>query len=223
MTGKLPRPGLAMALLALWAGAVGAAAQDASDDPQPPVDKTIAASTRLVTLIGTDYPLGRTCEALAAPSIAAPTLGRLAAGTTVHVVGVTEGWNWYQIELADKRLAYVETAAIPAAGPGIDGAPSAPGSVRTVAAPSADDGPALDLPPVTAFAAAHGVLGVVNPTAVYLAPDRRAPKAYPVGVGTEVEIIAKSGDGAWAWVTTADGAAAYIPMSDLAPPQNMAR
>jgi hypothetical protein len=220
MTAKLPRLSLTALLLLLLAGGLGVAAQEASDDPPPPVDPTIAASTRLVTLIGADYPLGRMSEALAAPSIAAPTLARLAMGTTVHVVGATEDRNWYQIELAEKRLAYVEATAIPAAGPRTDGAAPMPGAVVP---PPADDGPVLDLPPVTVFAAARGVLGVVNPTAVYLAPDRRAPKAYPVSVGTQVGIIAKSGDGAWAWVTTADGAAAYIPMSDLALPQNIAR
>jgi hypothetical protein len=236
----------AAGLLVMLACAPMAAAQNASDDPQPPPDPTFAASTKLVTLIGRDYPLGRASEALAAPSIAAPTIGRLPEGTIVRVVGITEGNYWYQIELPDKRLAYVETTAIPAAGeapPGRTAAPppisAAPASPAPLPAPSAaerpvaaapkppatpppaaaDDGPVLDLPPITEFAATHEVLGVVRPTAVYLAPDLRAPKAYPVAAGTEVNVVARSADGAWAWVATADGAAAYIPLADLAPPQ----
>jgi hypothetical protein len=52
---------------------------------------------------------------------------------------------------------------------------------------------------------------------VYLKPDRTAPQAYPVEPGTPVYVIARSTDGNWDWVDTADNAEAYIPASDIAP------
>jgi hypothetical protein len=98
-------------------------------------------------------------------------------------------------------------------------APAAPPPPSDAVPPPPPPGeqPSIDVPPVVTFSDAHDVMRVVNPTAVYLRPDRQAPQAYPVGVGTVVYVIARSSDGNWAWVNTADSAQAYIPTSDIAP------
>jgi anti-sigma factor RsiW len=80
---------------------------------------------------------------------------------------------------------------------------------------SADESSTIDLPPIIEFAAINDQLSVLRPTPVFVAPDKNAPRRYTVKAGTRVEVIAKSKDGTWAWVTTADGAPAYILMSDL--------
>jgi hypothetical protein len=99
---------------------------------------------------------------------------------------------------------------------------NAPVLAQTAPPPSsaapADDGPTIPVPPTTDFEEASFQVSVVKPTAVYLAPSKAAPAAYPVTVGTVVDVIAQSKDGSWAWVNTVDGAPAYIPMDDLAPP-----
>lgn len=214
---------------------------------------------KLVELIGAKYPMGQTAEALEAPQQGAPDVTRVRQGTEVQVVGIVAGDGWYQLELPDKRLAYVPVGAIPAAAspPAAPAAaapapaatppapaPAAAASVTPVppppaaqvppaqtaavapAAPPPDsvppppapgEQPSIPVPPVVTFSDAHDVMRVVNPTAVYLKPDRQAPQAYPVGVGTVVYVIARSTDGNWAWVNTADNAQAYIPTSDIAP------
>ena len=83
---------------------------------------------------------------------------------------------------------------------------------------TAEQGGPIALPPTVEFVAANDQLSVTRPTPVFLAPNEYAPQVFTVNPGTLVEVIAKSRDGAWAWVTTADGAPAYIPMADLKPP-----
>jgi hypothetical protein len=219
----LLRPALLAGLagvFAVIAGTMPAGAQTAPDAPAEAPAKPV----KLVELIGKPYPMGETTEALDAPAAEAASIMRVRQGASVEVVGIAEGDGWYQIELPDKRLAYVRIAAIPAAAPN---APAeAPAKTVAAAAPApaappeeaaADEGPAIDLPPTTDFEEASDQLSVANPTAVYLAPDKHSPQAYPVKVGTMVEVIAKSKDGNWAWVNTADGGPAYIPLADMAP------
>jgi len=86
------------------------------------------------------------------------------------------------------------------------------------ALPTPGEQAGIEIPPVITFTTAHDVMRVINPTAVYLKPDRQAPQAYKVGLGTLVYVIARSTDGTWSWVNTADNAQAYIPSSDIAPP-----
>ena len=240
--------------LALTAGCAGilvlalagspSLAQNASDDLPPPRDATLAPPIRLVELIGRDYPMGQTADVMAAPSLGAASLVRVRQGATIKVVGLIEGNGWYQIELPDQRLAYVQVGAIPAASDAAAAQtpapvaaamllpPPAPATVPTppppaapVAAvastteppPVATEEPTLDLPPTTEFDEASDQLSIVNPSAVYLAPDKRSPKAYPVKPGTMVDVIARSRDGIWAWVNTADGSPAYIPLADMGP------
>jgi hypothetical protein len=230
-------------ILALIASGAPALAQNASDDLPPTYTPAVPAPVKLVELIGGEYPMGQTAEALEAPFIGAATVVRVRQGAEVKVVGIAEG-GWYQIELPDKRLAYVQLAMIPAAS-GTPApaaiAPAAPAAMPAAAAPplappmalpppvaaagaepppppAADENPALDLPPTLDFEAANDQLIIVNPTAVYLAPNLHSPKAYPVAPGTMINVIAKSTDGNWAWVNTADGAPAYIPMTDIGQP-----
>jgi hypothetical protein len=84
-------------------------------------------------------------------------------------------------------------------------------------APDMGAPPTVQIPPVVEFEDAHEVRQVVNVSAVYLKPDRLAPVAYPVAPGRQVYVVARSKDGNWAWVETADNAPAYMPMSDTAP------
>jgi hypothetical protein len=118
----------------------------------------------------------------------------------------------------------------PAAQAAIQPAPApAPAAIQPAPAPAAQPVPAVataappvpepgdEGPPVVTFADANDVMRVINASAVYLKPDRQAPTAYPVDPGTPVYVIARSTDGNWAWVETADNAEAYMPMSDLGP------
>ena len=190
-----------------------------------------APAVKIVELISQAFPMGQTSEALAAPVAGAENLMRLRAGAEVHVVGVVEGDAWYQIELPDKRLAYVPVAAIPAAASPSPRSevvapprgPSNPPVQRPAPSPppqqdAAREGNTVDLPPVIEFEAANDQLSVVRQTPLFLGPNEEAPQAYPVDAGTMVQVIAKSKDGAWAWVATADGKPAYLMMSDLGPP-----
>jgi hypothetical protein len=115
----------------------------------------------------------------------------------------------------------IPVAAPAPANPAAAAPPPAPVTYPTSAQPvpaSVDNGPVNDLPPIVEFAETSDVLTVLNPTAVFLAPNPRAPTAYAVRPGTIVLVIAKSTDGQWAWVNTADSQPAYIPMADLSPP-----
>jgi hypothetical protein len=119
--------------------------------------------------------------------------------------------------------AYYPATAAPPPPPTYAAAPPPPAPTYSAASAQpmpvpVDNGPAIDLPPVVEFADASDVLAVLNPTVVYLAPNPHAPTAYAVKSGTIVQVIAKSTDGQWAWVNTADSQPAYIPLADLAPP-----
>ena len=193
--------------LAFVAGLVGLVA----------IASAAVAAVKIIELISQTYPVGQTTEALAAPTAGAASVMRLRQGAEVRVVGVVEGGGWYQIELPDKRLAYVPVGMIPAVAAPRQGAPaSAAPSPPPPPATAGESGP-IALPPTVEFVAASDQLSVTQPTPVFLAPNEYAPQAFTVKQGTTVEVIAKSRDGAWAWVATADGAPAYIPMSRLGP------
>jgi hypothetical protein len=206
-------------LLALTMTNAPALAQTDLGAPAVTVAETAFKAVKLVELIGNKYKMGQTTEALEAPVDGAAAVVRVRQGAEVEVVGITEGDRWYQIELPDHRLAYVPLASIPAAGTPVAPASSTPASaVAPQVQAAAEDGATIDLPPTTEFEEASDQLSVVNPTAAYLAPNKHAPQAYPVRVGTMVDVIAKSTDGGWAWVNTADGTPAYIPMADMGSP-----
>ena len=206
-------------------------AQSASDDLPPPRDATVAPRIKLVELIDGEYPVAQATDALAAPVITAISRVRIRQGAMVKVVGLIEGNRWYQVELPDKSLAYIEVAAIPAvtqaalnlgpAPPSTAPAPPEQPSQTAAATPPASpptEGPVIDLPPILNFSDKRVQLKIVNATAAYLAPDKRAPQAYPLSVGTMIEVVAKSRDGAWDWAMTADGTPVYIPSADAARP-----
>jgi hypothetical protein len=204
-----------------------------------------APAVRIVELISQPFPVGQASVALAAPVAGATSVMRLRAGAVVQVVGIVEGDAWYQIELPDKRLAYVPVDAIPAAAsppPASSGPPvsqSAESPLQQSRAPEpaqpapvqqstknppqqqdmASDSDTIGLPPTIEFEAANDQLSVIRLTPLFLGPNEAAPQAYPVVAGTMVQVIAKSKDGAWAWVATADGKPAYLMMSDLGPSQ----
>jgi hypothetical protein len=182
----------------------------------------------LAELIGQKYPVAKTIEVLAAPESGAPPITRVRQGSEVMVTGVVDGEGWYQLALPDQQTGYVQTAAIPAASAPPPAPPAVSPAMPAVPAPAAaepdvppapDPGapPLVQIPPVVDFDEAHEVRQVVNPTAVYLKPDRLAPEAYPVRPGRQVYVIALSKDGGWAWVDTADDAPAYIPLADIGP------
>jgi hypothetical protein len=68
------------------------------------------------------------------------------------------------------------------------------------------------------FQAVDRQASVVQPTGLYLAPNERAPQAYVMKPGTQVEIIAVSKDGKWGWVNVSDGTPAYLKLADLSGP-----
>lgn len=76
-----------------------------------------------------------------------------------------------------------------------------------------------NLPPIVEFANANDKLSVIRPTPVFIAPNQGAPQAYTVEAGRQVAVIAKSKDGAWAWVAADGDKPAYMQMSDLGPSQ----
>ncbi len=185
----------------------------------------------LAELIGMKYPVANTIEVLAAPEAGAASITRIRQGSDVMVTGVVDGEGWYQVALPDQQRGYVRVADIPAASapapPAAAAAASpampaqavmaapAPAEPPTPPAPDTGEPPLVQIPPVVDFDEAHEVRQVVNPTAVYLKPDRLAPEAYPVEAGRQVYVIALSKDGNWAWVDTADDAPAYIPLADI--------
>jgi hypothetical protein len=120
---------------------------------------------------------------------------------------------------AAQAVAAPPSPAPAAAAPAVAASVNAPAPAAATPPPAdaAMPPPTVDVPPVVEFGEAHDIARVVSPTAVYLKPDMQAPQAYPVGVGTEVYVIARSKDGNWAWVNTADNAEAYIPQANLGP------
>jgi hypothetical protein len=208
--------------LALAAGLMGATAIAASAyflrPPAPVAPAPEPRPVHLTELVGMKYPLARTVQALAAPDMAAPVITRVRQGSELQVVGLVDGGSWYQVELPDKQIAYVQVDDLPAAA-----APPAPAP----GAPPPDASPVLPAPPpmpvgaaatpAIEFDEAHDIVRVLTPSAVYVRPDSLAPQAYPVNAGTQVYVIARSRDGQWAWVNTADAAAAYMPLANLGP------
>jgi hypothetical protein len=223
---NLTRAALAAGVLSL--GAIGAVAFQAFK-PVTYHASSPARQIHLAELIGGKFPVARSIEVLSEPEIGAPAITRVRQGSDVMVQGVVDGEGWYQIALPDQQLGYVQVSAIPAAAapaqasaatPSPATMPTGPAQLaadQVTPPPVPDTGaaPTIQVPPVVEFEDAHEVAQVVNPSAVYLKPDRLAPTAYPVDPGTQVYIIARSKDGNWAWVDTADNAPAYMPMSDI--------
>jgi len=125
---------------------------------------------------------------------------QLGAGAGVLVLAVAGGVGYTVLNKPAPAPAPV-VAAAPAAAP-------APAPVNL--APTDND-------PVAEFAATTDAAVVTTATAAYLAPNLNAPQFYPLKVGTPIQGSEKSTDGKWLLALTADGQAAFIPMSALGP------
>jgi uncharacterized protein YgiM (DUF1202 family) len=175
-------------------------------------------SVKIAELIDRNYPVAHTADAFDAPETDAKSVVRLNQGAEVLVIGTVEGGSWYQIELPDKSLAYVpisEIGAPDSGNPSTATLPTPPPTTTTDTATTQTQ--TMDSSRTIQFAAASDVLTVLRTTSVYLGPNIQAPAAETLDAGTKVQVIAKSTDGLWAWVQTADDHPAYIAMSDLGP------
>lgn len=191
-------------------------------------------SVKIVEMINKPYTLGQTTEVLDRPMDAGRSLMRIRQGGSVTIMGIVEGDAWLQVALPKDQVGYIPSATIP--GILSDEAPKAapPPAVASTPAPvqpavppaaaappdsapaSADDGPEAPPPAdLVDFQAVDRQLSVAQATGLYLAPNDRAPQAYTVKPGTQVEIIAVSKDGKWGWVNVSDGTPAYLKLADL--------
>jgi anti-sigma factor RsiW len=147
-----------------------------------------------------------------APNEYAPQAFTVNQSTVVEVIAKSRDGAWAVVATADGAPAYIPMSSL-GSPQAASSPPPPPGMPAT-----AEQGSPVDLPSTVEFDAASAQLSVTQPTPVFLAPNQYAPQAFTVNPGTVVAVIAKSRDGAWAVVATADGAPAYIPMSDLKPP-----
>ena len=245
---------IVLGLVAVGAGAadlLNARAQSPGDAASPAATPAPAADQggtqiKIVDFVEKTYPVVRDTEALGSPASGAPLVARLRQDVPIKVVGVVEGMEWLQVELPDKRIAFVPVDAVPAATsapagpatsretaeaspaePPASGNSTSPPSAQTAALPpqAAPDAAAVreepestePLPEPVEFQDDSQSLYVLKRTGVFVEPSSAAPQAYLVDRGTAVESIAKTKDGKWAWVTTEDGRPAFIAMADLAP------
>jgi hypothetical protein len=172
-----------------------------------PLNPAEPGAGNIAVFLNQTMTMGGTADARSLPLAEAPVLTRLEKGSAVKVVGVLAGDLWLQVELADQRIGYVPAAAIPdAVSPNAAPAPAA-------AAP----GPA---PAQPSFMAVSEQLTTTATTPVYGAPNTAGAPKQTLQAGTQVQIIAKSNDGQWAWLQTPDGQEAYVQMATLsvAPP-----
>ena len=127
---------------------------------------------------------------------------QLGAGAGVLVLAVAGGVGYTVLN---------KPAPAPAPAPVVAAAPAAaPAPAPANLAPTDND-------PVAEFAATTDAAVVTTATAAYLAPNLNAPQFYPLKVGTPIQGSEKSTDGKWLLALTADGQAAFIPMSALGP------
>ena len=127
---------------------------------------------------------------------------QLGAGAGVLVLAVAGGVGYTVLN---------KPAPAPAPAPVVAAAPAAaPAPAPVNLAPTDND-------PVAEFAATTDAAVVTTATAAYLAPNLNAPQFYPLKVGTPIQGSEKSTDGKWLLALTADGQAAFIPMSALGP------
>jgi hypothetical protein len=154
--------------------------------------------------------MGGTADAFESPVATANILGRVHQGAEIKVVGVLVDQLWLQVELPDKRTAYIPAAAIPdviAGGSQVSAVPGAKSATATTqTSPGAPE-----------FQATTEQFTVVTPAPVYTSPDVSAPSATTLKVGTAIQGVAKSADHKWLWVQTSNGSEAYVQMSAVAP------
>jgi hypothetical protein len=102
--------------------------------------------------------------------------------------------------------------------PSASGASPAPVETRTdksQASRGAEEAGANPPPTIIEFLSSFDYLVARQPAGVFIAPNTDAPQMYVIEAGTLVETMAKSKDGKWAWVATADGLPAYIALANL--------
>jgi hypothetical protein len=194
------------------------------------LDGAPTESVKIVELIDKPFTLAQTTDVLDRPMPDGRFVIRIRQGASITVLGVVDGDSWLQVALSKDRLGYIPSAAIPevssdgtpkaAPAPVVSGPPAAtppPPTAASAAPPaSADDGPEAPPPSdLVDFQAVDRQVSVVQATGLYLAPNERAPQAYIVKPGTQVEIIAVSKDGKWGWVNVSDGAPAYLKLADV--------
>lgn len=168
--------------------------------------------------------LVRSLETVAAPSRITDAAMRLVRsearnssvpwGARIHEILLGSIWPKLGLE-AMGVAAVIALAFLVGRGDLLGGLTGSTASRQTA---SAEGDNTNNLPPIVEFANANDELSVIRPTPVFVAPNQGAPQAYMVEAGRQVAVIAKSKDGAWAWVQTADDRPAYIQMSDLRPP-----
>jgi|SRR5580658_767422 hypothetical protein len=169
----------------------------------------------IVEFIGAKRATSSDVDARAAPNASASVSANLHRGVAVTVNGLVDGRDWAEIELPDKRIAYVPSSAVAevVAGP--------PASTASTAAPPPPT--AADLPVVSSDAVAtpvefdrsESLYRVTATTGAYVEPARGAPQKYPVEAGTLVQALATTKDGNWVWVDTQDHAPAFLAVADL--------
>jgi hypothetical protein len=199
------------------------------------LDRAPTESVKIVELIDKPFTLAQTTDVLDRPMPDGRLVIRIRQGASITVLGVVDGDSWLQVALSKDQLGYIPSAAIPevssdgtpkaAPAPVVSGPPAAtppptppPATTSASAVPpaSADDGPEAPPPSdLVDFQAVDRQVSVIQATGLYLAPNERAPQAYVVKPGTQVEIIAVSKDGKWGWVNVSDGAPAYLKLADV--------
>lgn len=157
----------------------------------------VQTQIKIAELVEQNFRLEQTIDATEAPSAVSASLIRLRSGIVVKVIGIVQGGSWLQIQLPDNRIAYVPVAAIPAVnGPGPPD-------------PAAQAASAIEFDPTAER------WKVTTQSPAFSAPDVTARQLYPVEAGRLVDIVAKSKDGKWAWVRTADDSPAYMQLASL--------
>jgi hypothetical protein len=157
------------------------------------------AQTKIGELVEQNFPVERTADATEAPSVTSAPLVRLREGVVVKVIGIMQGESWLQIQLPNNQIGYIPIVAIP--------------SVRGPGPPD----PAAKAASAVEFDPAAERWKVATQSPAFSAPDATARPLYPVEAGRLVDVIAKSKDGKWAWVRTADDSPAYMQLASLTP------
>lgn len=197
------------------------------------------SAVKIVELVNMPYSLAQPAEVVDRPMTDGKFLTHVRQGASVTVLGIVDGNAWLQIALPGNQIGYLPVSAIPAVLSDETKAPAAPAQPAAAPPPAAAVPPAPAAPPsdvasappppaaspdgpegpppsdLVDFQSVDRQLNVVQATGLYLAPNERAPQAYTVKVGTQVEVIAVSKDGKWGWVNVSDGTPAYLKLTDL--------
>jgi hypothetical protein len=205
-------------------------------------------AVRIVELVNKPYTVGQATEVFDRPMASGKFLTHIQQGGSVGVVGIVDGNAWLQIALPGNQVGYIPAATVPGAIPdpaakvaATPVAAPAPAAPLAALSPPAEAAPApppdASAPPADAangepeapppadmvdFQTADRQASVVQPTGLFLAPNERAPQAYVMKPGTQVQIIAVSKDGKWGWVNVSDGTPAYLKLADLSGPTTSA-